>query len=109
MIPTEHYNGKTILYCANYINEDSEMLNYNDSKILNLYQKGLSEINPNFDLGNIENKKVQRMGFRLSSKNLGCKGLVVRLYVSLLSEDLIIPSIISKTCIDKSREHLASL
>ena len=35
------------------------------------YGLNLEKVLNTYDLGNIENKKVQRMGFRLSSKNLG--------------------------------------
>ena len=76
MIPKKYYDGKTIVYCANYVNENSKMLELNDSSIINLYKKGLNEINASFDNRDIveaivtKAKYASPVFFRNHSKNV---------------------------------------
>ncbi len=60
MISAKHYNDNRILYCANYINENSEIFDINDEDIINIYIKGLKKINPDFKDKNILKTVVSR-------------------------------------------------
>jgi protoporphyrinogen oxidase len=63
MVPKKYYGGKTIVYCANYVNEDSDLLKFNDSDILNLYKKGICEINANFNSRDIVKAIVTKANY----------------------------------------------
>jgi protoporphyrinogen oxidase len=63
MIDKSNYNGNTILYCANYIDENNDLLNMSDSKIKKLYFDGLKKINPNFDEKNVTDSIITKTNY----------------------------------------------
>ena len=60
MIPSKHYGGHHIIYCANYLSPDSEFFNFNNDKILDIYTSGLKKLSPDLTKNNILAAYVSR-------------------------------------------------
>lgn len=48
MVPAEHYGGKQLLYIANYIEKDHELLKMDQEQVLEYYKPYLDKLNPVF-------------------------------------------------------------